>query len=99
MVPISRECSAAGARRFLLHDERALDAGLEPVQLALLNALAEPLQLVERHVQGFLRSLCRSSGVTKHARPVALRVQRSVYGIAQATLLAHFGEQPRAGAA
>ncbi len=99
MIPIAGDRAAARRTRFLLHDQAALDAGLEPGQLVGSHARGQPGQFAQRHVERLLRALGAGAGIAQHAAAIAQRMHRGVDAVAQPALLAHFGEQSRAHAA
>src|SRR5262249_30565089 len=78
---------------------RAFDASLEPIQFALLNPASQFSQLVDRHIERLLRPLGSCPSVAKHARSIALRMQRRINRVTQPALLANFREQSRTRAA
>ena len=50
------------------------------------------------HVERFLSPLGRGAGIAENAAAIAERMAGSIDGVAQAPLLADFGEEPRAHA-
>ena len=99
MIPLAGDGRTAGKTRLLLHDQFGLDAGLEPCQLAGLDALGEPPQFVQGHVERFLGPLGAAAGIAEHAGPIAQGVVAGIDAVAQTAALADLGEQPRAHAA
>ena len=71
VIPVAGERRAAGGARLLLHDQRALDAGLQPVEFVLFDALGQAQQLAEGHVERLLGPLGAGAGVAEHAAAVA----------------------------
>ena len=95
VIPVAGQRRAAGRTRFLLHDQGALDAGLQPVQL-LLARCPRPAASTRRGSRRAFpgRGSALGAGVAEHAAAVAKRVLRGVDAVAQAAPLADFGEQP-----
>ncbi len=99
MIPVAGDRARAGRTRFLLHDQAALDAGLEPRQLAGFDSLGDAHQLADRDVECLLGPLSAGAGITQHGAAIAQGVRRGVHAVAQPSLLTHFGEQARTHAA
>ena len=72
---------------------------LSRCELAGFDAFAKPHQFGDRDVERFLGAFGGGAGVAEDGGAVALGVERGVNGVAEAALLADFGEEPRAGSA
>ena len=98
VVPVEGDRAGAGGAALLLDDEGPLDAALEAVDLVGGDAVVEPLQLGQHHVERFLGPLGGGAGVGEDRAAVAERVAHGIDRIDEAALLADLGEQPRAHA-
>ncbi len=72
---------------------------LSRCQLAGFDALREPPQFAQGHVERFLGPLGAAAGIAEHAGPIAQGVVAGIDAVAQPAALADLGEQPRAHAA
>ncbi len=99
VIPVAGDRARARGARLLLHDQAALDAGFQPGELAGFDACRQAHELAEGDVERFLGPFGAGAGIAHHRAAVAQGVGRGVDGVAQAALLADFGEQPRAHAA
>ena len=97
-IPVRSQRARTAHARFLGHDQRALEAGPHGLELVKCHALAaQPVDFGQHHVQGLLRPVGRSPGVTEHGGSIELTFIAGVNGVAQPAFLADLGEQPGRG--
>ena len=92
VVPIRCQRTGTRRRRFFLHDDRRFQAGTNPLHFFFGDAIGQAFQFADGDVERFLGAFGGGARVANDAGNLFERLVIGTDRIAQAALLAHFGE-------